>query len=115
MNSTAAKVKDISTEDRLLTVWLNDGRILSLPLAWYPSLAKATREERAVWQVSGAGKGIHWPALDYDLSVEGLLAGRHEHPNALAWTREARARNKAARRTPVVRKSTGKRASPAKT
>ena len=109
MNYTAAKVKDITIEDRLLTVWLSDGRILSLPLSWYPSLAKATREERAVWQVSGAGKGIHWPELDYDLSAEGLLAGRHEHPNALAWTRETRVRKKAART------ATGKRVSTVKT
>lgn len=99
MNSTTAKVKAVSTEDRLLTVWLTDGRVLGLPLAWYPSLAKATPAERAAWQVSGAGRGIHWPALDYDLSIAGLLAGQQEHPNALKYT----CRNRMQMR--VVRKS----------
>ena len=73
MNSKTVKVKAVSTEDRLLTVWLSDGRILSLPLAWYPSLAKAAAEERNIWQPSGAGRGIHWPALDYDLSIATTL------------------------------------------
>ena len=94
MNSKPAKVDAISTAEGLLTVWLKDGRILSLPLVWYPSLAKATVAERELWQPSGAGRGIHWPALDYDLSVEGLLEGRHEHPAAETYVKTARQLNK---------------------
>ena len=105
MNGKAVKVKDVSTDDRLLTVWLNDGRVISAPLHWYPSLAAASAEERAIWQPSGAGRGIHWPALDYDLSVEGILDGRKEHPSALRYTREARARNKLARKLPMRKRA----------
>jgi hypothetical protein len=84
MSLTTAKVKSVSTGKSLLTVRLNDGRILSLPLAWYPSLRQATPAERAIWQPCAAGHGIHWPALDYDLSIEGLLRGAHETPGLAA-------------------------------
>ena len=63
------------TEDTL-TAELADGRTISVPLAWYPRLVHATPEERNNWQLIGGGQGIHWPDLDEDLSVEGLLAGR---------------------------------------
>ena len=99
MNSKPVKITDVSTESGLLTVWLDDGRILSLPLAWYPSLASATAAERAVWQTSGAGRGVHWPALDYDLGVEGLLEGRHEHPSALRYVRQTRTLNQTTKKS----------------
>ena len=63
------------TEDTL-TAELADGRTISVPLAWYPRLVQATPEERNNWQLIGGGQGVHWPDLDEDLSVEGLLAGR---------------------------------------
>lgn len=63
------------TEDTL-TVELADGRSISVPLAWYPRLAHATPDERRNWQLIGGGEGVHWPDLDEDISVEGLLAGR---------------------------------------
>ena len=94
MNETNAKIKAVSTGDGQLTLWLDDGRVVSAPLSWYPSLAEASPAERKIWQSSGAGHGIHWPALDYDLSVEGLLEGRKEHPNALRYTRAIRAKNR---------------------
>ncbi|HEX2202324.1 MAG TPA: DUF2442 domain-containing protein [Longimicrobium sp.] len=62
--------------DDALTVELADGRVLSVPLVWYPRLAHGTPEERNHWRLIGRGEGIHWPDLDEDLSVEGLLAGR---------------------------------------
>ncbi len=58
-----------------LSVELMDGRTISVPLAWYPRLADAKPEQRARWEVAGAGYGIHWPDLDEDLSTEGLLRG----------------------------------------
>ena len=97
MNGKPAKIKAVSTDDRQLTLWLDDGRVVSAPLSWYPSLAEASPAERKIWQPSGAGHGIHWPALDYDLSVEGILEGRKEHPNALRYTRETRAMNRSTR------------------
>jgi hypothetical protein len=63
------------TEDTL-TVELSDGRSISVPLAWYPRLVHGTSDERSNWRLVGQGLGIHWPALDEDISVENLLAGR---------------------------------------
>ena len=100
-----AKVKAVSTDDRQLTLWLDDGRVVSAPLSWYPSLVDASPAERKLWRRSGGGYGVHWPALDYDLSVEGILAGHKEHRNALLFTREFRARNQQARKSPVRPKS----------
>ena len=63
------------TEDTL-TAELSDGRTIAVPLAWYPRLVHATPEERDNWEIHAAGQHLHWPDLDEDLSVEGLLAGR---------------------------------------
>jgi len=65
----------IVTEDTL-SVDLEDGRTVSVPIGWYPRLAHGTSEERANFEISGAGYGIHWPDLDEDIGVEGLLVGR---------------------------------------
>jgi hypothetical protein len=59
-----------------LSVDLTDGRTICVPLAWFPRLLHGTREERSNWRLIGRGDGIHWTALDEDISVEGLLAGR---------------------------------------
>ena len=66
----------VAVTDDTLTVELSDGRTISVPLAWHPRLAYATPEERDRWEIIGGGQGVHWPALDEDISVEGLLAGR---------------------------------------
>lgn len=75
--STSAGVEPIATDVRvtrdLLVVALHDGRVVSVPLTWYPRLAEATPRERAGWQLIGPGIGIHWPALDEDVSVQALL------------------------------------------
>jgi hypothetical protein len=65
----------VFSEDSL-TVRLDDGRTLSVPLAWYPRLLCGTLAERQNYVLIGNGEGIHWPDLDEDISVEGLLAGR---------------------------------------
>lgn len=62
--------------DDILTVDLSDGRTLSVPLAWYPRLLYGSASERQHWQLIGQGVGIHWPELDEDISVEGLLSGQ---------------------------------------
>src|SRR5574337_709272 len=59
-----------------LAVDLADGRTVIAPLAWYPRLLHGSTEERKHWRLSGRGEGIHWPDLDEDISVDGLLAGR---------------------------------------
>jgi Protein of unknown function (DUF2442) len=63
------------TRDALVVEFV-DGRTLTVPLAWYPRLLHGTPAERAHWRLIGNGMGVHWPDLDEDISVEGLLAGR---------------------------------------
>lgn len=62
------------TDDELVVI-LTDGRTLSVPLAWFPRLASASVQQRAEYELLGDGSGIHWPAIDEDISVLGLLAG----------------------------------------
>jgi hypothetical protein len=60
-----------------LIVSLLDGRKVSVPLSWYPRLAAADDNQRANWELLGDGQGIHWPDIDEDLSVSGILRGAH--------------------------------------
>lgn len=62
------------TSDELI-VSLTDGRVLSVPLTWFPRLANASAIQRTQYQLLGDGSGIHWPALDEDISIAGLLLG----------------------------------------
>jgi hypothetical protein len=77
MPTSAAKfestVIDVKTDDSLLHVVMADGRELSVPLEWFPRLRDATSEQRSHWRFIGHGKGIHWPDVDEDISVESLL------------------------------------------
>jgi Protein of unknown function (DUF2442) len=72
---TDERVLDVRCDEHSLIVDLMDGRTISAPLAWYPRLLHATPAQRAVWEPCGGGYGIHWPDLEEDLSVEGLLRG----------------------------------------
>ena len=69
------RVDGVQVTEDALVVDLADGRTISVPLAWYPKLLHASREQRSNWKISGGGFGIHWPELDEDLSTEGLLRG----------------------------------------
>ena len=70
-----------SVTDELLTVELSDGRKISVPTAWYPRLACGTPAERRKWTLSYSGEGLHWEALDEDISIESLIAGRPSSEN----------------------------------
>jgi hypothetical protein len=70
------------TDDELV-VELADGRKLSAPLVWFPRLLAGSPAERAQWELLGEGEGVHWPALDEDLSVAGLLAGNRSRSRPL--------------------------------
>jgi hypothetical protein len=63
--------------DRII-VSLEDQREVSIPLAWYPTLKRATPAKRSNWILLGEGQGFHWPQLDLDLSVAGLTNGLRE-------------------------------------
>ena len=82
MNITANQVADtdpdptaaeVEITDSALRIVLSDGRELSVPLAWFPRLRDATPEQRGAWEPIGRGHGIHWPALDEDISVRALM------------------------------------------
>jgi len=60
-----------------LIVELMDGRTIATPLVWFPRLSKATKKELSNWELLGDGEGIHWPDIDEDLSIAGLLVGTH--------------------------------------
>jgi hypothetical protein len=84
----------VDFSDDAMTVRLDDGRAISVPLAWYPRLLHGTKGEREQFEFIGGGEGIHWPGLDEDVSVEGLLAGRQsaETQESLALWLAARLR-----------------------
>jgi len=66
----------LSFSEDSFTVNLNDGRQITIPLAWYPRLLAGTKHERENYEFIGGGEGVHWPKLDEDILIEGLLAGR---------------------------------------
>ena len=72
---------NVSVTDKFLTVELSDGRKISVPTAWYPRLAHGTSAERRQWKIAYSGEGLHWEALDEDISVKGLIAGLPSNEN----------------------------------
>jgi len=81
------KAISVNITDDTLSVDLEDGRTISVPIGWYPRLAYGTPEERANFELSGAGRGIHWPDLDEDIGVEGLLLGKKSAESAGSFER----------------------------
>jgi len=69
---TALAINVGCTEDELSVV-LSDGRTVTVPVAWFPRLAGASASQRADWEFIGGGIGIHWEAIDEDISVTSLL------------------------------------------
>ena len=69
---------DVVVTSIVLRVTLDDGRELSVPVEWFPRLRDASDADRANWRLIGHGEGIHWPTIDEDISVRGLLAGHHQ-------------------------------------
>jgi hypothetical protein len=90
------EAQSVAVSEDILTVDLIDGRSISVPISWYPHLAHGTPEERANWEILGSGIGIHWPDLDEDISVQGLLAGRRSAETQASLQRwlEARAKSR---------------------
>ena len=88
----APEAERVAVTADTLTAELSDGRTISVPLDWYPRLTHATRRERNNWELIGKGEGIHWPDLDEDISVEGLLAGRPSAEGAQSFRRWLAAR-----------------------
>lgn len=85
MNSSAVeanpRAREVVLNEDELTVTLADGRRISVPLAWFPRLLHAAPEQRQKFELLGDGEGIHWPSIDEDLSVSGLLRGSPAPPD----------------------------------
>lgn len=93
------------TKDALV-VDLDDGRTVLAPVAWYPRLQHATTNERNNYRLIGSGEGIHWPELDEDISVDGLLRGKpsgESQRSFKAWL-EARGKARSNKRIQPARK-----------
>lgn len=89
-----ARVSTASVTDDTLAVDLEDGRTIAVPIGWYPRLAHGTAIERRNFQISGAGYGLHWPDLDEDIGVEGLLLGRKSTESAESFDQWLKGRTK---------------------
>lgn len=74
-SETVARARNVRFDDDMMFVDLVDGRVIGVPLEWFPTLRDASLEQRNTWRLIGQGIGINWPTLDEDLSVRGLLSG----------------------------------------
>jgi len=72
---TTALANSVKFRDELMEVYLTDGRIISVPILWFPLLHEATADQRDRFEIGGGGVSLHWPEIDEDISVAGLLAG----------------------------------------
>lgn len=84
----------VSVSDEHIAVELDDGRSISVPLAWYPRLLHATPEERSRYEFWGRGYAIEWPAVDEHISIEGLLAGRRSGESPASFDRWLKTRTR---------------------
>lgn len=74
--ASSPRAVTLEITDEILTISLDDGRVVSVPISWYPRLSNALPEHRMVWVFIGGGHGIHWPELDEDISVVNVLLGQ---------------------------------------
>src|SRR5689334_2367912 len=88
-STLASRPRAISVEitDEFLTVSLADGRVVSVPISWYPRLSNALPHHRSVWEFIGEGHGLHWPELDEDISVENVLLGEPSGEGARSFAK----------------------------
>jgi regulator of protease activity HflC (stomatin/prohibitin superfamily) len=70
-----ARITSIRVTDETITADLADGRTVSVPLAWSWRLSDAAPEQRGNWRIIGSGQGVHWPDVDEDISIRGMLDG----------------------------------------
>ena len=104
---TEAAATNVRVTNQALVVDLADGRTVSVPLQWYPRLAEATAAERRHWELIGPGIGIHWPAVDEDISIEGLLRGLPSGESATSLERWRASRNNPANKALQPTRRTG--------
>ena len=69
------RLSDMQVSNEQITAFLTDGRTISVPIAWSWRLSEASPEQRDNYEIIGDGQGAHWPDIDEDISVEGMLYG----------------------------------------
>jgi hypothetical protein len=111
MNTAASsdpRIQDVRVTEDEIIAHLADGRVISVPLAWSWRLTEATPAQRANFRLIGAGQGVHWPEIDEDISVEGMLHGvparRPRSSAAAARARRASSQAPPNKRMPPPRK-----------
>lgn len=87
------RAMNVTLTDDTISVDLEDGRTISVPIGWYPRLAHGTLAERANVRIGGAGLGLYWPDLDEDIGVEGLLLGKRSMETPASLERWLRSRS----------------------
>lgn len=114
MNISAVEIEipqaqSVRVTSDTLHVDLSDGRTISVPVGWYPRLAHASAEERKEWRLIAHGRGIHWEAIDEDISVEGLLAGRPSGESQVSFKQWLEARQSRQAKRPAATRKAGAR------
>lgn len=71
-----ARIRRVEVTENMLTLYLEDGRVVGMPVVWSPRLARATEAQRQNYEIIGEGAGLHWPDLDEYVSVRAILLGR---------------------------------------
>lgn len=89
----ASVAEQVEFTSERLVVHLLDGRMVGVPLVWFPRLQHATADERANWQLTGGGYAVEWPDLDEHVGVEGLLEGRRSGESERSYCRWLEARS----------------------
>ncbi len=88
-----ANAVDVKVTSETLSISLDDGRLISIPISWYPRLLHATDVERNNYRLIGNGAGINWPDLDEDISVQGLISGRRSQESQRSLSKWLEGRN----------------------
>ena len=102
MNTVASsdpRIQDVRVTEDEIIAQLVDGRVISVPLAWSWRLSEATPKQRANFRLIGTGQGVHWPDVDEDISVEGMLHGVPAHRPSTRTARSLGAPNRRIQRT----------------
>jgi hypothetical protein len=80
-------INTVTIGDDALVIELDDGRTITAPLTWYPRLLHATKDDRQDFRLSGGGRGIHWPRIEEDISIESVLKGQPSMESAASLKR----------------------------
>ena|SRR5947209_13080770 len=102
--SVESRIDHVEVTDEAITAHLVDGRVISVPLAWSWRLSDATPAQRANWTLIGDGQGVHWPDVDEDLSVDGMLNGVPARRPRIAKSGRSALANKALQPTSRARR-----------